>query len=125
MPPVGGDRPRPCPAITPVAQPATRGSTIPRPADRGGDHRGDAPDHRRSPRRPLAGPDRVLWRGGLRIQQAPALGERDLDPRRGSLLVRRGKSGRRREIGMDAWGWEQLAPWLAARVEVPVGPLFC
>ena len=67
----------------------------------------------------------VLWRGGLRIQEALALGERDLDPRRGSLLVRRGKGGRRREIGMDAWGWEQLAPWLVARVELPVGPLFC
>jgi len=67
----------------------------------------------------------VLWRGGLRVQEAPALGERDLDPGRGSLLVRRGKGGRRREIGMDAWGWEQLSPWLGARVELPVGPLFC
>ena len=67
----------------------------------------------------------VLWRGGLRIQEALALGERDLDPRRGSLLVRTGKGGRRREIGMDAWGWEQLRPWLAARVELPIGPLFC
>jgi len=67
----------------------------------------------------------VLWRGGLRIQEALALGERDLDARRGSLLVRSGKGGRRREIGMDAWGWEQLRPWLDARVELPVGPLFC
>jgi site-specific recombinase XerD len=67
----------------------------------------------------------VLWRGGLRIQEALALGERDLDAQRGSLLVRNGKGGRRREIGMDAWGWEQLAPWLAARMELPVGPLFC
>src|SRR5215211_4491529 len=32
----------------------------------------------------------VLWRGGLRIQEALALGERDLDQRRGSLLVRSG-----------------------------------
>jgi hypothetical protein len=30
----------------------------------------------------------VLWRGGLRVAEALALGERDLDPRRGSLLVR-------------------------------------
>jgi site-specific recombinase XerD len=67
----------------------------------------------------------VLWRGGLRVQEALALGERDLDPRRGSLLVRNGKGGRRRAIGMHAWGWEQLRPWLAARVELPVGPLFC
>ena len=67
----------------------------------------------------------VLWRGGLRVQEALTLGERDLDPRRGSLLVRNGKGGRRREIGMDAWGWEQLRPWLASRLELPVGPLFC
>jgi integrase len=51
----------------------------------------------------------VLWRSGLRVQEALALGERDLDPRRGSLLVRSGKGGRRREIGMDPWGWEQPA----------------
>src|SRR3954449_2742957 len=33
----------------------------------------------------------VLWRGGLRVQEALALGERVLDPRRGSLLVRKRK----------------------------------
>jgi integrase len=32
----------------------------------------------------------VLWRAGLRIREALALAEADLDPRRGSLLVRRG-----------------------------------
>jgi len=26
---------------------------------------------------------------------------------------------------MDEWGWEQLRPWLTARTELPVGPLFC
>ena len=67
----------------------------------------------------------VLWRAGLRVQEALALTEPDLDERRGSLLVRRGKGGRRREIGMDAWGWEQLRPWLGARADLPVGPLFC
>jgi len=67
----------------------------------------------------------VLWRAGLRIHEALALAEADLDPRRGSLLVRRGKGGRRREVGMDDWAWEQLEPWLTARVELPVGPLFC
>jgi site-specific recombinase XerD len=67
----------------------------------------------------------VLWRAGLRICEALALAEADLDRRRGSLLVRRGKGGRRREVGMDDWAWEQLEPWLQARVELPVGPLFC
>ena len=67
----------------------------------------------------------VLWRAGLRVQEALALAEHDLDPRRGSLLVRNGKGGRRRDVGMDEWGWEQLRPWLTARAELPVGPLFC
>ncbi len=67
----------------------------------------------------------VLWRAGLRIQEALTLSERDLDPQRGSVLVRNGKGGRRRGIGMDTWGWEQLRPWLAARVELPIGPMFC
>jgi integrase len=66
----------------------------------------------------------VLWRSGLRIQEALALTERDLDPRRGSILVPRGKGGRRREVGMDDWGFEQLRPWLSERQRLPVGPLF-
>jgi integrase len=67
----------------------------------------------------------VLWRAGLRVREALALIESDLDERRGSLLIRHGKGGQRREIGMDAWGWEQLRPWLAARAGLPVGALFC
>jgi site-specific recombinase XerD len=67
----------------------------------------------------------VLWRGGLRVQEALALTEHDLDVRRGSVLVRGGKGGRRREVGMDAWGWEHLRPWLTDRIERPAGPLFC
>ena len=57
----------------------------------------------------------VLWRAGLRIHEALALAEHDLDMRRGSLLVRHGKGGRRREVGMGEWAWEQLRPWLSAR----------
>ena len=33
----------------------------------------------------------VLWRAGLRIGEALALAETDLDPARGAVLVRRGK----------------------------------
>jgi hypothetical protein len=43
----------------------------------------------------------VLWRAGWRIQEALALAEHDLDQRRGSLLVRNGRGGRRREVGID------------------------
>jgi site-specific recombinase XerC len=67
----------------------------------------------------------VLWRAGLRIHDALALGEADLDQRRGSLLVSRGKGGRRREVGMNDWAWEQLEPWLNVRVDLAVGPLLC
>jgi integrase len=73
----------------------------------------------------LPAPIVVLWRAGLRIHEALALSEPDLDRRRGSLLVRRGKGGRRREVGVDEWAWEQLRPWLDLRLELPVGPLFC
>jgi site-specific recombinase XerD len=45
----------------------------------------------------------VLWRAGLRISEALALNETDLDVRRGSLVVRHGKGDKRREIGMDRW----------------------
>jgi site-specific recombinase XerC len=43
----------------------------------------------------------LLWRAGLRISETLSLAESDLDPRRGSVLVRHGKGGKRREVGMD------------------------
>jgi integrase len=67
----------------------------------------------------------VLWRAGLRIGEALALAETDLDGRRGAVLVRHGKGGKRREVGMDTWAWEQLEPWQQLRIRFPVGPLFC
>jgi site-specific recombinase XerD len=67
----------------------------------------------------------VLWRAGLRISEALALTETDLDHRRGAVLVRAGKGGKRREVGMDRWVWEQLDPWLELRARLPVGTLFC
>jgi site-specific recombinase XerC len=67
----------------------------------------------------------VLWRAGLRIQEALSRAEVDLDEQRGALLVRNGKGGKRREVGMDRWRFEQLRPWLGYRTRLPVGPLFC
>ena len=67
----------------------------------------------------------VLWRGGLRVGEALALAETDLDPARGAVLVRAGKNGKRREVGLDAWGWRTLDPWLEDRRQLSVGPLFC
>ena len=67
----------------------------------------------------------LLWRAGLRISEALALQESDLDRSRGAVLVRRGKGGKRREVGMDRWAWGQLDPWLEIRRELPIGAVLC
>jgi site-specific recombinase XerD len=51
----------------------------------------------------------VLWRTELGISEALALTETDIDTVRGSLLIRHGKRDKRREAGMDRFGFEQLA----------------
>ena len=62
----------------------------------------------------------LLWRAGLRISEALALQESDLEAGRGAVLVRRGKGGKRREVGMDRWAWEQLETW-----QLPIGAVLC
>jgi len=67
----------------------------------------------------------LLWRAGLRISEALALQETDLNDGRGAILVRRGKGGKRREVGMDRWAWAQLESWLQTRRQLPIGALLC
>jgi site-specific recombinase XerD len=67
----------------------------------------------------------LLWRAALRISEALALLESDPDRSRGAVLVRRGKGGKRREVGMDRWAWEQLEWWLEIRRQLPIGALLC
>jgi integrase len=43
----------------------------------------------------------MLWRGGLRVNEALALAERDLDPRRGSVLVEPSVSSARNRAGLS------------------------
>ena len=81
---------------------------------------GDGPDGVR-----LRGLIVVLWRAGLRISEALALNETDLDRDRGALLVRHGMGDKRREVGMDRWAWSHLEPWLEVRSTLSVGRLFC
>jgi integrase len=57
-------------------------------------------------------------------REALALTESDLDRARGSVMVRHGKGGKRREVGIDRWAWEQLDAWLELRTHLPVG-VFC
>ena len=67
----------------------------------------------------------LLWRAGLRISEALALQESDLDATRGAILVRSGKGGKRREVGMDRWAWGQLESLLQTRRQLPIGVLLC
>jgi site-specific recombinase XerC len=64
----------------------------------------------------------LLWRAGLAHHRGVECHpEHDLHARRGAILVRHGKGGRRREVGMDPWGFEHLRPWLELRTAMPVG----
>src|SRR5205814_1584473 len=48
----------------------------------------------------------LVWRAGLRISEALALLESDLDRVCGAVLVGREKGGKRREVGIDRWAWD-------------------
>ena len=70
----------------------------------------------------------VLWRCGLRIGEALALAPKDLDPDAGTLVVQRGKGGKRRVVGVDAGTVALVGRWLEVRRRrgIPGGaPLFC
>ena len=69
----------------------------------------------------------VLWRCGLRLGEALALRPKDLDPEAGTLVVQRGKGGRRRVVGVDAGTAALVGRWLETRRKrgIAGGPLFC
>jgi site-specific recombinase XerD len=71
----------------------------------------------------------VLWRCGLRIGEARGLAVKDFDPDSGTLVVQRGKGGKRRVVGVDAGTVALLGRWLELRRKrgLPSGraPLFC
>ena len=103
----GAGRRRPCPGITAADRLATKGSGIHRTRRRS---RRSSPSCAPPAMTPmesrLRGVIVVLWRAGLRVSEALALAESDLDRVRGAIQVRHGKGGRRREVGMDRWAWE-------------------
>jgi len=70
----------------------------------------------------------VLYRSGLRINEALMLQPKDLDPARGAIRVLHAKGGKSRTVGMDASGWRLLDAWLNERERWAVGErnvVFC
>jgi site-specific recombinase XerD len=71
----------------------------------------------------------VLWRCGLRIGEARGLAVKDIDPDSGTLVVQRGKGGKRRVVGVDSGTIALIGRWLELRrkLGLPAGgaPLFC
>lgn len=72
----------------------------------------------------------LLWRSGLRIQEALDLHIRDLNFGAATIHVRHGKGDKDRFVIMDPFGWEFITPWLEHRAKLPgvlaeSGPVFC
>jgi site-specific recombinase XerD len=70
----------------------------------------------------------VLWRCGLRIGEARALAVKDFEPDTGTLVVQRGKGGKRRVVGVDSGTVALVGHWLETRRKRGLpssGPLFC
>jgi site-specific recombinase XerD len=70
----------------------------------------------------------LLWRCGLRIGEALALAPKDFDPDSGTLVVQRGKGGKRRVVGVDAGTVALVGRWFEARRKRGIlnsSPLFC
>src|SRR6266545_8182569 len=70
----------------------------------------------------------VCWRCGLRIGEALALAVKDFEPESGTLVVQRGKGGKRRVVGVDSGTVALVSTWLELRGKRRLpsgGPLFC
>jgi hypothetical protein len=62
-------------------------------------------------------PSRAFTKAEHRVTRVSATQRGDPDPPR--------QGGKRREVGMDRWAWEQLTPCLQLRATLPIGALFC
>ncbi len=70
----------------------------------------------------------VLYRAGLRINEALSLRPKDLDPRSGAIRVLFAKGGRSRTVGMDGQAFDALGQWLEIRAAHGINgldPVFC
>jgi integrase len=69
-----------------------------------------------------------MWRSGLRVSEALALRPYHVDFDDNTITVMSGKGGKRRVVGIDPWGAEQIKAWITKRKGLPVvqdAPLFC
>jgi site-specific recombinase XerD len=70
----------------------------------------------------------LLYRSGLRIDEALALHPKDVDLVAGTITVLHGKGNRRRTVGIDGQALAVLELWLRRRRELGLGnmaPIFC
>ncbi|MCZ6835788.1 MAG: site-specific integrase [Planctomycetota bacterium] len=70
----------------------------------------------------------ILYRAGLRINEALALRPKDLDPRNGAIRVLFAKGGQSRTVGMDGQAFDKLLRWLEIRADLGINgrdPVFC
>jgi site-specific recombinase XerD len=70
----------------------------------------------------------VLYRAGLRINEALDLFPKDIDLEHGSIRILNGKGGRPRTVGIDLAAGTLVGRWLAVRAELGLGgrqPVFC
>jgi site-specific recombinase XerD len=80
----------------------------------------------------------VMYRAGLRVDEALALKPSDVNPERGTILVRHGKGDRARTVAIDDGAIAIVQRWMDMRAELsarqrqktgtrfpPNGPLFC
>ncbi len=70
----------------------------------------------------------LLWRAGLRVAEALALREADLEPGSGLVHVRCGKGGKPRTVAMDPEAFDTVEAWRARRSALGLNghqPLLC
>ena len=70
----------------------------------------------------------VLWRAGLRVNEALALRPKDVDLDRGTVRVLHGKGDRARTVGLDPTACAVLERWIERRRALGLTgtkPLFC
>jgi site-specific recombinase XerD len=70
----------------------------------------------------------ILWRAGLRVSEALALGVKDVDWVSGTLHVLNGKGGKQRMVALDPLAFGVIERWLVLRRDLEVGvgaPLLC